>query len=181
MWNSGTLMNEIGDWRTNLIKKIDSLSLSLMLRPTVSRPVSLGIKHPSEAYDQIFISVWQLRVCWCGALSLTRGRVCHLQLLLTLASAVILGSESRGTRDHILLSQIRYFPFRKLIIRIKVIKYTQLLYGYVYYVCPFVWLAVCSHLKIPCGRLPPKVVWKFGLSAILIQNSLVYMTVSRLS
>jgi hypothetical protein len=33
-----------------------------------------------------------------------------LQLLLVLASAVILGSESRGTYDHILLSQIRDFP-----------------------------------------------------------------------
>jgi hypothetical protein len=31
--------------------------LSLVLRPTVSRPVSLGLKHPSAAYDQIFISV----------------------------------------------------------------------------------------------------------------------------
>jgi hypothetical protein len=40
-----------------------TLSLSLMLRLTVSRPVYLGIKHPSEAYDQIFIAVRELRVC----------------------------------------------------------------------------------------------------------------------
>jgi hypothetical protein len=38
---------------------------------------------------------------------LTRGWACRLQLLLVLASAVILGSESRSTHDHILLSQIR--------------------------------------------------------------------------
>jgi hypothetical protein len=41
---------------------------------------------------------------------LTRGWVCCLQLILNLASAVILGSVYRGTRDHILLSEIRDYP-----------------------------------------------------------------------
>jgi hypothetical protein len=39
--------------------------------------------------------------------SLTRGLVCNWQLLLSLTSAIILGSESRVTQDHILLSHIR--------------------------------------------------------------------------
>jgi hypothetical protein len=91
------------------------LSLSLMLRPMVRRPVCLGTKHPSGAYDQILIIVWQLRVCWFGAPSLMRGRVCRLQLLLDIASTVIFGSESCRTRGHILLSQIRDFPFRRLL------------------------------------------------------------------
>jgi hypothetical protein len=34
---------------------------------------------------RFFITVGQLRVCWCGALSRTRGRVCRLQLLLALS------------------------------------------------------------------------------------------------
>jgi hypothetical protein len=42
--------------------------------------------------------------------SLTREWVCRLHLLLVLARAVILGSESRRTHDHILLSQIRDTP-----------------------------------------------------------------------
>jgi hypothetical protein len=41
---------------------------------------------------------------------LTRGRVCLLHMLLALASAVFLGSESLGTRD-----QICDFPFRRLL------------------------------------------------------------------
>jgi hypothetical protein len=39
------------------LKGLTALSLSLMLRPTVSLPVCLGIKHPSGAYDQIVIIV----------------------------------------------------------------------------------------------------------------------------
>jgi hypothetical protein len=63
----------------------------------------------------IFITVRQLLICWCGTFCLTRGPVCRLQLLLVRASTVIHGSESRGTRDHILLSEIRDFPYRRLI------------------------------------------------------------------
>jgi hypothetical protein len=37
----------------------------------------------------------QLRVCRCGAPSMTRGRVCRLQLLLALVSAVV---SRRGVR-----------------------------------------------------------------------------------
>jgi hypothetical protein len=102
----------ISDW--SLASRIQSQNQSQShsyVTTTISRPVSLGIRQPSGACDQIFITVWQLRVCSCGALSLTRGRVCHLQLLVGLASAVILGSGSRGTRDHILLSQILDFLF----------------------------------------------------------------------
>jgi hypothetical protein len=54
-----------------------------------------------------FIS--QLNTCYSpyATSSLTRGWVCRLQLLLVLASVVILRSESRETHDQILLSQIR--------------------------------------------------------------------------
>jgi hypothetical protein len=99
-------LNWINSSEPPLQSSTELVESSLLLRPTVSRPVSLGIKHPSGAYDQIFITVWQLRVCWCATLSLTRGRVCRLQLQLALASAVIFGSESRRTRGHILLSHI---------------------------------------------------------------------------
>jgi hypothetical protein len=117
-WHFFTITVNGGGIRPSLQKSksmIKLWSLSLMLRPMVSWPVYLGIKHPSGAYDQIFITVKQLRVCWCGVLSLTREQVCRLQLLLALASTIIFGSESCGTRDRILLSQIWDFPFRRLL------------------------------------------------------------------
>jgi hypothetical protein len=58
-------------------------------------------------------SFFQLNACGYSPYvtsSLTRGWVCRLQLLLVLTSARILGSESQGTRDHILLSQILDSP-----------------------------------------------------------------------
>jgi hypothetical protein len=54
------------------------------------------------------LHVWQLWVCWFGAPFLMRGRVCRLQLLLALASAIILGFESRGTHYHILLKRYNW-------------------------------------------------------------------------
>jgi hypothetical protein len=129
-------------------------------------------RAPSGAYDQIFITVWQLQSCFflgggalseerpglkvkvtlwltvsqsvsqsvrfgvkphlglmtrylllfdsygpvlCAMPSLARGLVCLLYMLLALASAVFLRSESLGTRDHILLSQISDFHFHRLL------------------------------------------------------------------
>jgi hypothetical protein len=57
--------------------------------------------------------IFQLNTCGYSpyvTFSLTRGLVCRLQLLLVLASAVILRSETRGSYYHILLSQIRDSP-----------------------------------------------------------------------
>jgi hypothetical protein len=72
--------------------------------------IRLGAK-PLETNDQQF----SFQLIPCGhslyvTYSLTRGWICRLQLLLVLASAVILGSEPSGTHDHILLPQIRNFP-----------------------------------------------------------------------
>jgi hypothetical protein len=71
------------------------LKVKVTLRLTISQSVS-WCRAPSGAHDQIFIAVWQLRSCFCGAPSLTRGRVCLLFMLLALASTVFLGSSPLG-------------------------------------------------------------------------------------
>jgi hypothetical protein len=89
------------------------VEVEVNLRPTVSRPVCPGVRRPSGTRDQFFflleISFRQLRLCYFVAPSLTRGRVCNLlvQLLLGLARAATLGSKSRRTHGHILLSHLR--------------------------------------------------------------------------
>jgi hypothetical protein len=68
------------------------------------------LEKPLETDDW---QVFQLNACFHSTyvtLSLTRGWICRLELLLALASAVVLRSEARGAHDHILLSQIRDSP-----------------------------------------------------------------------
>jgi hypothetical protein len=88
---------------------------SLMSRPTVSRPVCLGIKHLSGAYDQTFITVRQLWVCWCGALSLTRVRVRHLQFADGPRQSSHSWVQVRWDSRSQFTVQIRDFPFRRLL------------------------------------------------------------------
>jgi hypothetical protein len=87
---------------------IVDVEVEVTLRPTVSRPVSLGVRPPSGTRDQFFflldIFFRHLRVCYFVAPSLTRGRVCNLLLLLVLASAVTLGLPSLTRGQVCLLS-----------------------------------------------------------------------------
>jgi hypothetical protein len=77
---------------------IAELEVEVKLRPTVSRPVRLGVRHSPGTHDQFLfllnVLFRQLRVCYFVTHSLTRGRVCNLPLLLVLASAVRRDSDS---------------------------------------------------------------------------------------
>jgi hypothetical protein len=52
----------------------------------------------------------QLRVCWCGAPSPTRSRVCSFQFLLGIASKAFPRSVSQATHEYILLSLFLRLP-----------------------------------------------------------------------
>jgi hypothetical protein len=90
--------------------------LRVTLRLVVYRQSARLHSEPLETHGQNLFS--QLNTCSHSPYitsSLRRRWVSHLQLLLALASAFILRSESRGTPNHILLSQIRDFPFCRLL------------------------------------------------------------------
>jgi hypothetical protein len=87
------------------------VKVKVTLRLTVSQSVSLGVELMTR-YLLLFDSYG---IVFCGAPSLTRGRVCLLYMLLALSSAVFLGSESLGTRNRIILPQIWNFHFRRLL------------------------------------------------------------------
>jgi hypothetical protein len=113
-------------WFTNqslLLLRLRSATVLRMSRSASESYVTTDAQSASLSWNKA--PIWGLRPDFYysltnagllfGAPSLTRGWVCRLQWLLDLASAVIFGSESRGTRDQILLSQIRDFPFRRLL------------------------------------------------------------------
>jgi hypothetical protein len=83
--------------------------VEVKLRPTVSRPVRLDVRHPSGTREQFFflleIFFRQLRVCYFVAPSLTTGRICNLLLLLVLASAV-----PRDSRPYIIVPILETLP-----------------------------------------------------------------------
>jgi hypothetical protein len=89
--------------------KPSEVKVKVMLRPTVSRPICLCVKHPTGAQDRIFVIVRQLRVVIWGTLS-----DCRTGLSFTIAAGLRQCSHSRvrphGSHDHILLSQIRDSP-----------------------------------------------------------------------
>jgi hypothetical protein len=63
-------------------ESVVEVEVEVNLRPTVSRPVCLGVRRLTGTRNQFFfileISFRQLRVCYFLAPSLTRGRVCNL-------------------------------------------------------------------------------------------------------
>jgi hypothetical protein len=77
-------------------------------RRSVGHSVLVSGSHP-EPMTRFLFSVWRLWVSWCVAPSLTRGWICNIliQLFLVLPRAVTLGSKSRRTHDHLLLSHLR--------------------------------------------------------------------------
>jgi hypothetical protein len=74
----------------------------------VSQSASVSI--PSGAQNQIFITVRQMRVCWCGVPFLTGDGSVVCNCCWSSTAQSLSGPSPRRTHDHILLSQIRDSP-----------------------------------------------------------------------
>jgi hypothetical protein len=92
-----------------------NVKVSVTLRLTVSQSVRLGVEPRLGLMTRYLLLFDSYGLCFSTAPTLTRGWVCLLYMLLVLVSVAFLRSVSLGTRDHILLSQIWDFPFRRLL------------------------------------------------------------------
>jgi hypothetical protein len=92
---------------TNSTTNTQSQSQSYFTTSGLPPISSSWCQAPADPWRSNFI--FQLNTCDYSpyvTFSLTKGWFCHLQLLLALASAVILRSECRGTHDLILECQV---------------------------------------------------------------------------
>jgi hypothetical protein len=91
------------------------LSLSLMFRPTVSRPICLGAKHPSGAYDQIFITCVTVTVLFFwGALSHERSGLSFVYAAGPWQRSLSRVRVPWDLRPYFTVSHLR-LPFRRLL------------------------------------------------------------------
>jgi hypothetical protein len=70
------------------------VKVKVTLRLAVSQSVNLGVEPHVRLMTRYLLLFYSYGLVFCGALSLTRGRVSLLYILLALTSAVFLGSES---------------------------------------------------------------------------------------
>jgi hypothetical protein len=96
---------------TELVLKV-KVKVKVTLRLTVSQSVSFGVEPHLGLMTRYLLLFDSYGLVFCGAPSLTRGRVCLLHMLLVLASAVFLWSESLWThvRPYFTVSDLR-LPF----------------------------------------------------------------------
>jgi hypothetical protein len=110
---SSTVMNDERRIPGHILNFLERrLSLRLMLRPTISRPVYLWINHPSGTYDQIYYCQIVAGLLMWDALSDERTG---------LSFSIVAGPRQRSHSqvqvpwDSRPLSQIRDFSFRRLL------------------------------------------------------------------
>jgi hypothetical protein len=97
-----SLLNTIS--RT-LLRPAAKVKVIVILRLTVSQSVSLGVEPHLGLMTRYCYSL-PVTASFCGAPSLTRGRVCLLYMLLALASVIFFGSDSVGTRDQLFSTKL---------------------------------------------------------------------------
>jgi hypothetical protein len=96
------------------VSQLTKFKVKVTLRLTVGQSVCLGVYPYLRLMTRYLLLFDSYGLIFMGR-SLWRDDGCLLYMLLALASEVFLGSESLGTRDHILLSQFCDFPFRRLL------------------------------------------------------------------